>query len=211
MASNFFKHVAAVLCAAVALGARADMLELINGDHYRGTVVSMDAANVVFQSEIQGRVVLPRGKVAVVTLNAVGAKPVATASPAIPPASLPAVAPKTNVTGLVPGNHGNAVVEELRKQGVDSHLIDQVQQQIFGKASPEAAQKFDQIMGGLMTGRLSVDDIRKEAQSSINQIKVAKKELGPDAGEMLDSYLSILEKFMQESGSETTPPASPAK
>ena len=77
------------------------------------------------------------------------------------------------------------------------------------KASPEAAQKFNEMMGGLMSGSLSMNDLRAQAQSSINQIKAAKKELGEDDGGMLDSYLAILQKFMNESAVDTTVPAPP--
>ena len=194
------------LCAWIA---RADMLALTNGDLYRGTIVSMDAANIVFQSEIQGRVVLPRSKVGSVTLHEVVSKPIVVAKPAAPRTTAPLVLQGTNPSPgvsapVAPGSQADAVVQELRKQGIDPKLIDQVQEQIFGKASPEAAQKFNEIMGGLVTGQLSVGDIRKQAQSSINEIRAAKKELGGEAGEMLDGYLSILEKFMQESDSDSS-------
>src|SRR5580692_2283594 len=54
---------------------RADLIELINGDHYLGTVVSMSTSNVEFLSEIQGRVTLPRAKVAQITMHEVTPKP----------------------------------------------------------------------------------------------------------------------------------------
>lgn len=196
-----------------ALPLKADMLELTNGDHYRGTVISMTTSNVEFQSEIQGRVTLPRSKVANITLNEVVAKPiVVTKSPA--PAIVGSPNTGTNATHITGANpavsaQANAVVEQLRQQGVAPKLIEQVQQQIFGKSSPEAAQKFDELMNGLMTGRVSVEDIRKQAQTSIAQIRSAKKDLGGDAGDMLDSYLVILEKFVQEAGDEV-PATKPA-
>jgi hypothetical protein len=83
-----------------------------------------------------------------------------------------------------------------------------VQEQIFGKASPEASQKFEEIMNGLMSGQISVQDLRGQAQTAIQQARDAKKDLGGDAGEMLDGYISILEKFV----AETTPaPAAPVR
>src|SRR5579863_9292418 len=60
-----------LIVAACTSAARADMIELINGDHYRGFVIGMTASNVDFLSEIQGRVKLPRDKVAQITLHAV--------------------------------------------------------------------------------------------------------------------------------------------
>ncbi|HWF19549.1 MAG TPA: hypothetical protein VG754_09780 [Verrucomicrobiae bacterium] len=188
---------------------RADVLELTNGDHYRGNVLSMNANSVEFQSEVLGRIVLPRSKVATVTLHEVIAKPAANTKTTAMPYGSPIVVAATNAsvgvsTAVVPGSQADTVVRELRKQGVDPKLIDQVQEQIFGKSSPEAAQKFNELMGGLLSGQVSVGDIRKQAQRSINDIKAAKKELGPDAGEMLDSYLGILEKFVQEAGADSS-------
>ena len=196
--------------AALALPVRADLLELTNGDHYQGTIISMSSSNVVFHSEVQGLVILPRDKVATVTLTPAVPAAVAAPKPAAP-VSGTNVSAVAGTPAVKPNAQANAVIQQLRQQGVEPKLIEQVQEQIFGKASPEAAQKFDELMGGLMTGQLSVEDIRKQAQNSINQIRTAKKDLGPDAGEMLDSYLSILEKFVQESSPEPSAPvAKPA-
>lgn len=190
---------------------RADLLQLVNGDHYRGTVISMNSSNIEFLSEIQGRVSLPRNKVAGITFHEVVVKPSVTAKPAAPTVAAPLIVSGTNapntVTPPAPGSTADAVVQQLRQQGLDPKLIDQVQEQIFGKASPEAAQKFNELMGGLLTGRVSVQDIRTQAENAVNQIKSAKKELGGEAGGMLDGYLSILEKFMQESGTDNPAPA----
>jgi hypothetical protein len=49
-----------------------------------------------------------------------------------------------------------------------------------------------------MSGRLSVSDIRAQAQAATDQIKQLKGELGDEAGGMLDGYLTILEKFLDE-------------
>lgn len=194
--------------AALALPARADLLELTNGDHYRGTVISMTASNVEFQSEIQGRVTLPRSKIATITFNEVIGRPVkAITNTALiigNASSATNVPHSVSVTTTGTSAQANPVIEQLRQQGVAPKLIEQVQEQIFGKASPEAAQKFDELMGGLMTGRYNVEDIRKQAQASIAQIRTAKKDLGGDAGDMLDSYLVILEKFVNEAGNDTT-------
>ena len=114
-----------------------------------------------------------------------------------------------STSSVAPGSQANAVIQQLRQQGVDPKLIDQVQEQIFGKASPEAAQKFDELMGGFLTGRLSVQDLRAQAQNAVNQIKSVKKDLGGESGEMLDGYLSILEKFVQESGTDNPAPVQP--
>jgi hypothetical protein len=193
--------------AALALPVKADLIELTNGDHYRGTVIGMTATNIDFLSEIQGRVKLPRDKVAQITLHEVTPKAIA-AQPAttttVPPLILSG--PTSAPPAAPASSQADAVVQQMRQQGVDPKLVNQVQEQIFGKASPEAAQKFDQMMSGLMSGSVSMNDLRAQAQSSINQIKAAKKELGDDDGGMLDSYLAILQKFMNESATDTTVP-----
>lgn len=189
---------------------RADVLELTNGDHYRGTVLSMSQTTVDFQSEVQGRLRLPRAKVASITFHDLAApKPSSDAATPPPAGTAPSAAPATNAPS---NNQADAVIQQMRQQGIDPKLINQVQEQIFGKASPEAAQKFNGMVDGLMSGKMSVRDLRSEAQSSINQIKAAKAELGDDAGDMLDGYLAILEKFVQEtgSGSANTPAPQPA-
>ncbi len=196
----------AALAGPVALSVKADLLELTNGDHYRGVVISMTQSNLEFQSEIQGRVKLPRDKVAKITLHeSAVSKPVA-ATPPSTAAPLILSGPSNPTT---PASQADAVIKQMRDQGVDSKLINQVQEQIFGKASPEAAQKFNETMDGLISGKLNIQDIRAQAQSSIAQIKTARQELGGDAGEMLDGYLAILEKFVQETGSSTSSSPSP--
>ncbi len=193
-----------------ALPAKADLIELTNGDHYRGTVISMTLTNLEFQSEVQGRVKLPREKVARITFHEPAVAPQATVTP-----SQPSAAPlilSGSATPAQPTSQVDAVMKQMRAQGIDPKIVQQVQEQIFGKASPEAAQKFDETMNGLMSGRLSVQDVRAQAQDSIKQIKAARAELGDDAGGMLDGYLGILEKFVQETGpggSATVPQPAP--
>jgi hypothetical protein len=181
----------------------ADMIELTNGDHYRGTVISMTASNVEFLSEIQGRVTLPRAKVAEITLRPAIPKP---ATGTNQTSVTPTVGAPLILSGSqnAPAAQADPIIEQMRQQGVDPKLIQQVQEQIFGKASPEAAQQFNQTMSGLVSGSLTVQDIRRQALDSIAQIKAAKAELGPEAGEMLDGYLAILQKFVQEAATDNT-------
>ncbi len=179
---------------------KADVVELTNGDRYQGRVVSMTESLLEFQSEIQGRVKLPREKVATITLHGSAAlNPVSKAVTAAPIIAAPLILSGTN-RAPVPAVEADAVVEQMRRQGIDPKTIKQVQEQIFGQSSPEAAQKFNQTMAGLLSGQLTVGDIRVQAENSIKQIKDAKKDLGGDAGEMLDGYLAILEEFVQHSG-----------
>lgn len=195
----------AALAVSLALSARADVLELVNGDRYQGTLIGMDRTNVVFDSEIQGRVKLPRDKVARVTLHEVAARPATSTNP---PATGPSlILNGTNVvqSPWMPANPADAVAQKMRQDGVDPKIVNQVRDQVLGRSSPEAAAKFDESFGGFMSGKLSVGDIRAEAQNSINQIKAAKQDLGDDAGGMLDGYLAILEKFVAETSTNAPP------
>jgi len=189
----------AVALGSLALPLKADVVELTNGDRYQGKVVSMTEGFLEFQSEIQGRVSLPREKVATITLHGSAAPKPGSKTVAVPPVATPLMLSGTNRVP-VPAGGAEAVVEQMRRQGIDPKTIKQVQEQIFGQSSPEAAQQFNQTMAGLLSGQLSVRDIRVQAENSIKQIKDAKKDLGGDAGDMLDGYLAILEKFVQQTG-----------
>jgi len=223
-----FTLVLAALALSAALPVKADMIELTNGDHYRGKVMGMDSNNVDFLSEIQGRVHLPRNKVAQINFGEAAPRPVAGTNTTAPVAVAPVTGSPVPVAPLIlyganspyatnspaagtPAPAGSAtaeeVVQQMRQQGVQPQLINQVQEQIFGKASPEASQKFEEIMNGLMSGQISVQDLRVQAQSAIKQARDAKKDLGGDAGEMLDGYIGILEKFVAESDPSVSAPS----
>jgi hypothetical protein len=208
--TGLFRSAALVCIAALMVfPAKADLIELTNGDHYRGNVIGMTQTTLEFQSEIQGRVKLPREKVARITLREPVSQPTAVTPQAIP--STPETRNHKPETSTL--SQADEVTKQMREQGIDPRIVKQVQEQIFGKASPEAAQKFNDTMEGLMSGRVSVQDIRAQALDSIKQIKAARAELGDEAGGMLDGYLAVLEKFVQETGpggSATVPrPAAP--
>jgi hypothetical protein len=214
-----------LLAVVTAVSARADSLELVNGDHFRGTVISMTQSNVEFQSELLGHITLPRNKVAHISLGETPIPKPATnsAAPHIGPSLIlqgtpnpergpfvrDTTAPSLALQGTQnPGSaaapQGDAVLQQMREQGIDPALVSQVQQQVFGQGNPVASQKFNELMGGLMSGSLSVGDIRAQAQDSIKQIKEAKQQLGPDAGDLFDGYLAILESFVAETATNTT-------
>ena len=53
-----------------AVGLRADQVEMQNGDRYVGNVLSLTADKLVIQSEVLGKLTIPRDKVALITLGA---------------------------------------------------------------------------------------------------------------------------------------------
>jgi hypothetical protein len=226
MISRYFVQKAGLglwLAAATVLSARADTLELVNGDHYQGTIVSVNQTNVEFQSDILGRITLPRDKVASMTLreaelpkaatNTITSPTALTAAPAIGPSLI--MQGTNRVSSETASAPGDAVLQQMRQQGIDPGLVSAVQQQVFGQGNPAAAQKFNELMDGLMDGSLSIADIRSQAQQSIQQIKDARQQLGPDVGDMFDGYLAILENFVAESATNDTiapaPASSPGK
>jgi hypothetical protein len=102
----------------------------------------------------------------------------------------------------------------LAQLGASTNLIQQVQKQFLSGAGPEANNKFDELLGGLMSGKLSVDDIRAEAKAAADQLRALQRESGEDAGFATSAYLAILDHFLKEtapSGSATNAPASSPK
>jgi hypothetical protein len=161
-----------------------------NGDQYLGEVVSLGTNTLVLKSDVLGTVQLPREKVALITFGsgtATQIQPVA--STTNKPASAASV-PLTN--GMVD------LSASLRQLGANTNFIQQVQAQFLGGAGAEANAKFNEMVGGLMSGKLNVNDIRAEAKSAADQLKQLKGDLGEDGGWALDGYLAILESFLQE-------------
>ena len=104
-----------------------------------------------------------------------------------------------------PGPDFSAALGQL---GAGTNSIHQVQQQFLSDASPEANQKYNELVSGLMSGKLNLSDIRAEAASAAKQLRALKQDLGNDAGSAVDGYLAILDAFLREA----TPPAgSPTK
>jgi len=193
-AGNFATLCVVSMALIVAGCALADQIQMRNGDRYAGKVLSLDTNTLVLKSDVLGTVHLPREKVALVTLGSEGS---------------------TNVRHTASAHHGaggtaaavaltNGVTDfsaPLRQLGANTNFIQQVQAQFLGTAGPEANDKFNEMVAGLMSGKLTVTDIRSEAKSAADQLKQLKSELGEDGGWALDGYLAILENFLKE----TTP------
>jgi uncharacterized protein len=197
----------ALLSAALALFAAAnpllaDQVELQNGDRYVGHILSLNSNTVVLQSEVLGTLRLPRSKVAVITLGAQAL----TNSPALPSATNLPVGPNT------PASTKSAATlsPTLRQLGTSTNLIQQIQKRFLGDAGPEANNKFNELLGGLLSGKLTVDDIRAEAKTAADQLRALQRESGEDAGFAASAYLAILDRFLKEStpaGTATNVPA----
>ena len=200
----------ALFCAALVLflapsWLRADQVEMQNGDRYAGHVLSLNTNTVVLQSDVLGTLRLPRTKVAVITLGSMPAN-----SPALPAlTNAPVLALSTARTNKPP-----KLAPAFAQLGASTNLIQQVQKQFLNDAGPEANNKFNELLGGLMSGKLSVDDIRAEAKAAADQLRALQRESGEDAGFATSAYLAILDHFLKEtapSGSATNAPASSPK
>jgi hypothetical protein len=185
---------------------KADQIEMQNGDRYVGTVLSLNTNTLVLHSEVLGDLTLPRSKVAQINLRPMispreGTRPAATNLINRPVAAAGPINPVNSSPAPVTART-NAAAEELpagfKLLAANSGLVEQVTGSLLADAGPEAKAKFNELFGGLMSGKVSVEDIRNEARSAVAQLKSLKKETGDDSGAM-DGYLSILEKFLGES------------
>jgi hypothetical protein len=198
---RFLPALAMLLLATPAAKLRGDQVETQNGERYVGKVLSFNSDTLVFQSEVLGTVKLPRSKVSHISLgtNAPLQNP-----PLLVMTNGPRPAPA--LPGTNSGPEHAAAAQEL---GSNSNLIQQVQAQFLNGAGPEAKEKFNQLLGGYLSGKLTVDDIRVEAKTAADQLRAARGELGGDSGFMIDSYLAILDNFLKETapaGTNSTAP-----
>lgn len=188
----------------LAATARADEVEMVGGDKYVGEVVSLGADTLVVRSEVLGTVRLPRGKVAVIALGNRSSTNAAklTPTPGRPPATN---APAPASTAL-PTDLASAV----KLLGADPAVGAQIQSQLLGAEGAEANAKFREMVTGYLTGRLTVNDIRAQAQSAADQLREIKRELGSDADATLDTYLAVLDRFLGQTAQPTTTSNLPA-
>ena len=173
----------------------ADQIEMQNGDRYLGKVLSLTTDKLVIQSDVLGKLTLSREKVALITLGAT------TKTNTVPVASSAPVQVSPPPVALT--NTSSDISSALRSLGSDTKTIEQVRGQLLAGAGADANKKFDELLGGMASGKLNLDGIRSEARSAASQLRELKKELGPDASEPLDAYLNILDNFLKEA----TPPA----
>jgi hypothetical protein len=183
----------------VAPGLRADVLEMQNGDRYSGKVISVSPDTVVLTNEVLGQITVPRSRVTSLSVgtNAVVPKaavvlapPVSTNLSAI---TVPAVVANTNMD----------LSAAFRQLGANTNFVGQIRQQMLA-GNPEAVSKYNELVNGLLSGRLSMGDIRQQAQSAAAQLREMKRELGPETDEALDGYLQILDSFIKETANEPT-------
>ena len=172
----------------------ADQVQMQNGDRYFGKITTLNTSSLVLQSEILGTVQLPRNKVTAILLDTNLSSNIT-----IPANKLAATATTNTVSD-----------PSIRQLAAHSNLIAQVQNHYLADAGPEANAKFTELMAGLTSGKLNVSDLRAEARQLADQVRELKKGLSEDEISSLDTYLSILDKFLKEPASAGSPAASSA-
>jgi hypothetical protein len=170
--------------------ARADQVEMQNGDRYVGNVQSLSAETLVLKNEMLGTVRLPRSKVAHINLSSV--PPSSPATLHTPAASMGRAAAASDSVD------DTNITVALHQLGAHTNLIHQVQKHFLADAGPEANQKFDELLNGLLSGKLNMDDLRAQAQTAADQLRELKRQGGENAGLATDAYLVILDKFLNE-------------
>jgi hypothetical protein len=61
-----------------------------------------------------------------------------------------------------------------------------------------AVDKFNELLDGLSTGKIGIDDLRAQAQSAADELRSLTNGMGPDVGEEANGYLTILDNFIKE-------------
>ncbi|MEQ8790046.1 MAG: hypothetical protein RIC55_27365 [Pirellulaceae bacterium] len=219
----------ALLLAVSFTAARADTLRLVNGDTISGKVVSVDDKNVTLQSDTLGRITLPRDKVAAMVFgDAPAASPDKQVDSAAPgdvkidkndkpediirkliPKGFNREAIEAMAAGAKRAVNPDDVIRQLREAGgVDPAIRRELSLKIPGFTAPAVQGYFDKQVNGLMSGDISLGDIRNDAVDVRDQLEKLKKDLGP-SGEALNGYLDILNGFIQET--DSIPAKKPAK
>ncbi len=183
---------ALILCAGGGT-VRADQVQMVNGDRYVGKVLNVSTNFLVLQNAVLGIITVPREKVAAVTFGPVNPPAGAATTNTSPPAVAQTNAPSADTAALA---------SQLNSS---PGLIQKIESQFLAGAGPEAKQKFDELLGGVMSGKVTMDDLRAQAKSAADQLRAARNELGDDAGFAVDGYLAILDHFLKNSASGSTP------
>jgi hypothetical protein len=164
-----------------------DVVQFQNGDRFTGKVLLVNETEVRLQNEIHGTLTVPRAKVVSIQFQTAG----------------------TNVVSDVGAAQVKASDGGLK---IDSAAIEQVQREVLGTANPEANQLFQELVQGLASGSLNLGDIRAQAKQTLDEVKELQKDLGDeDMAGLLNSYVSILENFVQQSTNAPPPKRPPPK
>ena len=180
-----------VILAALNWHTSADVVQTTAGDRYVGSIVAFTNGSLVFKNDVVGVIKIPRARLAQVSFGSVDATNA-------PPAHI-VTSSKSN-TLVVADNDTQKALSQLPWH---TNLINGIQAKFLAEAGPEANEQFTKMVNGLLSGQLSVSDIREQAAKAATELREARKDLGEDSTMMVDSYLAILDRFLANSGSST--------
>ena len=191
-----------LLFVATAVSTRADEITMQNGDRYTGKLGAIDDNIVVLNSEMLGTLKIRRDKVASISL---GAKPTTNAAPATASTNeipkVPHVATLTSrATAAGPNPNVNLNSSLSHEIAANSNLVNEVRSEVLTGGGPKAAAKFDELVDGLATGNINVDDLRKQAASVATQLRELRGNADGESAEIFDEYLGVLDQFVRETG-----------
>jgi hypothetical protein len=162
----------AAILAAFGHHAKADTLQLANGDILRGKVVSLDDKQLVFHSDSFGEIKIERSKVGLIALGA-------TPLPSIKLGTMPS-----------PGGKPATAPPATSKSGIGS---------LLGGASPLLGSGGAESLGpGIdqLLGAGGVGDLQKNVDNAKRGLQDLKKDFGngPE-GQAIDAYINLLNQF----------------
>jgi hypothetical protein len=159
----------------------ADIVECDNGDRYNGRVLLLNEKELKLKNDIQGVIVIPRAKIISIQFRS---------SAVAKSSARPALQPALRTT--------NGPVQ------FDPSAVAKIQQQFLGDANPEANKLFQEMVSGLMNGKLDLNDIRSQAQTSLDELQKLQGDAGGDEdSQMLQSYITLLQSFLKSSPAAT--------
>ena len=188
----------------------ADRLQLSNGDEINGELLEFSGDTIKFRHAILGEFSVPRKQVHAIELGEKrgGNRIMADGTEAGPETPEEVIDRLVNpefdraaVKKLGKGAKQHATpqdaVDQLRREGVDAKTMGQLHSLLPGFGSPEVQGVFRDRVEGLMSGSLSINDIRNEAIDVRGQLKELMDDLGPN-GAALNGYYGILDGFIKK-------------
>ena len=182
------------LSAAVSLvleiSTRADIVNVVNGDRFVGFVELVNTAEVHLKSDTLGLVKIPRLKVQSIYFG-------------------------TNQPPVAGIASAQKAEKETGAALFDTKDVEKVQGDFLATAGPEEKEIFKDLIQGLAQGKLNQDDIRKQAEQSLKELKELQAELGEEADNpIVANYAAILERYIKQGSTNgakaTVPKPAPA-
>lgn len=205
----------------------AETIELKNGDIIQADLLQVTEKTLRIRHEIFGEVDIPRAQVNAIVMGdrtspeAKKMKPDGTKKKQ--------ETPKEIIDRLVNKDFGpqsvkkleqgakrqstpEDAVEQLRREGIDPNIERSLHMLLPGFGAPEVQGYFNERVDGLMSGSITIQDIRKDAVGARDQLRELMDDLGQD-GAALQGYYSILDNFIQKTkpAGEEVPKKEPPK